>query len=148
MTVDFRRRPSTLLPLTISNSPLSTWRPSSVWDLPFPKTGSGRPTSTPSSKWLTKDVLSAATKKYSLPQELLRPFYITAINSILCTSITVWFGAATKQDRNRLQLTSLQIPYTLDTIFFYSAPPAGATEPCIPKPPDTGAVSFLLPPAP
>nr|XP_055059824.1 uncharacterized protein LOC129443365 [Misgurnus anguillicaudatus] len=42
-------------------------------------------------------------RKYGLPQELLAIFYTAAVESILCTSITVWFGAATKQDKHRLQ---------------------------------------------
>ncbi|XP_059825593.1 uncharacterized protein LOC132394009 isoform X2 [Hypanus sabinus] len=44
-------------------------------------------------------------RKYGLPQELLLQFYTAVIESVLCTSITVWFGAATKQDRTRLQRT-------------------------------------------
>ncbi|XP_072909543.1 uncharacterized protein [Hemitrygon akajei] len=44
-------------------------------------------------------------RKYGLPQELLLQFYTAVIESVLCTSIIVWFGAATKQDRTRLQRT-------------------------------------------
>ncbi|KAI3355997.1 hypothetical protein L3Q82_017268, partial [Scortum barcoo] len=44
-------------------------------------------------------------RKFNLPQELLIQFYTAIIQSVLCTSITVWFGSATKQDRNRLQQT-------------------------------------------
>ncbi|KAI3355899.1 hypothetical protein L3Q82_004448 [Scortum barcoo] len=44
-------------------------------------------------------------RKFNLPQELLMKFYTTIIQSVLCTSITMWFGSATKQDRNRLQRT-------------------------------------------
>ncbi|KAI3376906.1 hypothetical protein L3Q82_000156 [Scortum barcoo] len=44
-------------------------------------------------------------RKFNLPQELLIQFYTTIIQSVLSTSITVWFGSATKQDRNRLQRT-------------------------------------------
>ena len=64
-------------------------------------------------------------RKYNLPQELLIKFYTAVIESVLCTSITVWFGSATKLDRNRLQrtvrsaemiigakLTTIQDPYT------------------------------------
>nr|XP_023693192.1 polymeric immunoglobulin receptor-like [Paramormyrops kingsleyae] len=40
-----------------------------------------------------------------LKKELLIQFYSAVIESVLCSSITVWFGAATKQDRNRLQQT-------------------------------------------
>ncbi|KAL0151329.1 hypothetical protein M9458_053323 [Cirrhinus mrigala] len=38
-----------------------------------------------------------------LPQELLKQFYSAIIESVLCTSITVWFASATKSDIRRLQ---------------------------------------------
>ncbi|KAI5613116.1 gastrula zinc finger protein XlCGF28.1-like [Silurus asotus] len=41
-------------------------------------------------------------RKYGLPQE---QFYTAFIESVLCSLITIWFGATTKQDRNRLQKT-------------------------------------------
>src|SRR4029434_10772867 len=44
-------------------------------------------------------------RKYNLPQDLLIMFYTAVIESVLCTSITVWFGSATKLDKNRLQRT-------------------------------------------
>ncbi len=42
-------------------------------------------------------------RKFNLPQELLKQFYSAIIESVLCTSITVWFGSATKSDIRRLQ---------------------------------------------
>src|SRR4029434_5078540 len=42
-------------------------------------------------------------RKYNLPQDLLIMFYTAVIESVLCTSITVWFGSAAKRDKNRLQ---------------------------------------------
>ncbi|KAL0148310.1 hypothetical protein M9458_056372 [Cirrhinus mrigala] len=42
-------------------------------------------------------------RKFNLPQELLKQFYTAVIESVLCTSVTVWFGAATKLDTRRLQ---------------------------------------------
>ncbi|KAL2084975.1 hypothetical protein ACEWY4_020493 [Coilia grayii] len=44
-------------------------------------------------------------RKHGLPQELLVTFYTAVVESILCSSITVWFGAATQQDKHRLQRT-------------------------------------------
>ncbi len=41
---------------------------------------------------------------FNLPQELLKQFY-SAVESVLCTSITVWFGSATKSETGRLQRT-------------------------------------------
>ncbi len=42
-------------------------------------------------------------RKFNLPQELLKQFYSGIIESVLCTSITVWFSSATKSDLRRLQ---------------------------------------------
>ncbi len=44
-------------------------------------------------------------RKFDLPQELLIQFYSAIIESVLCSSITVWFGSATKTDIRRLQRT-------------------------------------------
>lgn len=40
-----------------------------------------------------------------LPQELIIQFVTAVIESVLYTSITVWFGLATKSDISRLQWT-------------------------------------------
>ncbi len=42
-------------------------------------------------------------RKFNLPQELLIQFYSAIIESVLCTSITVWFSLATKSDLRRLR---------------------------------------------
>ncbi len=44
-------------------------------------------------------------RKFNLPQELLKQFYSAIIEPVLCTSITVWFGSATKSGIRRLQRT-------------------------------------------
>ncbi len=41
-------------------------------------------------------------RKFNLLQELLKQFYSAIIESVLCTSITVWFSSATKSDLRRL----------------------------------------------
>ncbi len=55
---------------------------------------------TPQRMWFLHQV-----RKFNLPQELLIQFYTAITQSALCTSITFWFGSATRQDRNRLQCT-------------------------------------------
>ncbi len=40
-------------------------------------------------------------RKFNLPQELQKQFYSAIIESVLCTSITVWFSSATKSDLGR-----------------------------------------------
>ncbi len=42
-------------------------------------------------------------RKLNLPQELLIQFYSAIIESVLCTSISVWFSLATKSDLRRLR---------------------------------------------
>ncbi len=41
-------------------------------------------------------------RKFNLPQELLIQFYSAIIESVICTSIFVWFSSATKSDLSRL----------------------------------------------
>ncbi len=42
-------------------------------------------------------------RKFNLPQELLKQFYSAIIETVLCTSITVWFSPATKSDLKRVR---------------------------------------------
>src|SRR4029434_3730469 len=104
MTVDFRRSPPALPPLIIHNSTVLAVES-------FRFLGS---TISRNLKWETNinTIIKKAQqrmyflrhlRKYNLPQELLILFYTAVIESILCTSITVWFGSATKLDKNRLQ---------------------------------------------
>ena len=44
-------------------------------------------------------------RKFNLPKELLTTFYSAIIQSVICTSITVWFGSDTKRGRTRPQRT-------------------------------------------
>ncbi len=55
-------------------------------------------------------------RKFNLSQELLKQFYSAIIESILCTSITVWFSSATKSDLRRLQTAERIIGTTLPTL--------------------------------
>ncbi|KAK3521054.1 hypothetical protein QTP86_014749, partial [Hemibagrus guttatus] len=106
MIVDFRRNTPALPPLTIMNSTVLT-----VASFRFLGT-----TISQDLKWDTH--IDATIKKaqqrlyflrqlrkFNLPQELLIHFYSAVIESVLCTSITVWFGSATKSDMRRLQRT-------------------------------------------
>uniref|UniRef100_A0A8C5H1V1 Reverse transcriptase domain-containing protein n=1 Tax=Gouania willdenowi TaxID=441366 RepID=A0A8C5H1V1_GOUWI len=104
MTVDFRRNPPPLPPLTILNSKVAT-----VDSFRF--LGS---TISQDLKWTShidttrkkaqqRMYFLRQLRKFNLPQELLIMFYTSIIQSVLCTSITVWFGSTTKLDRHRLQ---------------------------------------------
>ncbi len=97
MIVDFRRNPPALPPLTIMNSTVTAVE-------------SFRFLGTTISQDLKRDnhIDSIAKKaqqrlyflrqlrKFNLPQELLLQFYSAIIESVLCSSITVWFGSATR----------------------------------------------------
>ncbi len=56
-------------------------------------------------------------RKFNLPQELLKQFYSAIIESVLCTSITVWFSSATKSDLRRLQRVVLTAERIIGTTF-------------------------------
>ncbi len=104
MIVDFRRNPPALSPLTIINSTVTA-----VESFRFLGT-----TIYQDLKWdnhIESMVKKAhqrlyflrQLRKFNLPQELLTPFYSAIIESVLCTSITVWFNSATKSDLRRLR---------------------------------------------
>ncbi len=104
--MDFRRNPPALPPLTIMNSTVTA-----VESFRFLGT-----TISQDLKW-DNHIVSIAKKaqqrlyflrqlrKFNLPQELLIQFYSAIIESVLCSSITVWFGSAIKTDIRRLQRT-------------------------------------------
>ncbi len=104
MIVDFRRNPHALPPLTIMNSTVTA-----VDSFRFLGT-----TIYQDLKWDNhiESIVKKAQqrlyflrqlRKFNLPQELLIQFYSAIIESVLCTSITVWFSSATKSDLRRLQ---------------------------------------------
>ncbi|KAL0154303.1 hypothetical protein M9458_050416, partial [Cirrhinus mrigala] len=106
MTVDFRRKPPALTPLTIMNSTVAL-----VDSFKFLGTNISQDL-----KWdihIDSIVKKAQQrlyflrqlKKFNLPQALMTQFYSAVIESVLCSSITVWFGAASKSDIRRLQRT-------------------------------------------
>ncbi|KAL0147668.1 hypothetical protein M9458_057025 [Cirrhinus mrigala] len=104
MTMDFRRNSPALPPLTIMDSTVM-----SVETFRFLGT-----TITQNLKWdnhidlIVKKAQQRLyflrqLRKFNLPKELLKQFYSAIIESVLCTSITVWFSSATKTDLRRLQ---------------------------------------------
>ncbi|KAL0197700.1 hypothetical protein M9458_006240, partial [Cirrhinus mrigala] len=106
MIIDFRRNPPALPPLIIMDSTVAT-----VESFRFLGTNISQEL-----KWdnhIDSIVKKAQQRlyflrqlrKFNLPQELLKQFYSAIIGSVLCSSITVWFGSATKTDIRRLQRT-------------------------------------------
>ncbi len=103
MIVDFRRNPPALPPLTVMNSTVTA-----VESFRFLGT-----TISQDLKWDNhiESIVKKAQqrlyflrqlRKFNLPQDLLKQFYSAIIESVLCTSITVWFSSATKSDHRRL----------------------------------------------
>ncbi len=104
MIVDFRRNLPALLPLIIMNSTVTA-----VESFRFLGT-----TISQDLKWDNhiESIVKKAQqrlyffhqlRKHNLTEELLKQFYSAIIESILCTSITVWFSSATKSDLGRLR---------------------------------------------
>ncbi len=58
-------------------------------------------------------------RKFNLPQELLKQFYSAIFESVLCTSITVWFSSDTKSDLRRLR----RVVWTAERIIGTTLPP-------------------------
>ncbi len=106
MIVDFRRNPPCSPPLTIMNSTVTavesfrflgtTFSQDLKWDNHIDSIAK---------KAQQRLYFLRQLKKFNLPQELLIQFYSAIIESVLCSSITVWFGSATKTDIRRLQRT-------------------------------------------
>ncbi|KAI2658156.1 putative RNA-directed DNA polymerase from transposon BS [Labeo rohita] len=106
MTVDFRRNPPALTPLTTMNSTVAgvdsfKFLGTNVsqdlkWDIHIDSTVK---------KAQQRLYFLRQLKKFNLPQALMTQFYSAVIESVLCSSITVWFGAASKSDIRRLQQT-------------------------------------------
>ncbi|KAK3546944.1 hypothetical protein QTP86_005334 [Hemibagrus guttatus] len=104
MTVDFRKNPAPLPPVILCASPVS-----SAESFCFLGT-----TITKELKWeqnirsLTKKAQQRMyflrqLKKFLLPVKMLVNFYTAIIESVLTSSITVWFAAATARDKAKLQ---------------------------------------------
>ncbi len=97
MIMDFRRNPPALPPLTIMDSTVTTVEPFRFlgtiisqdlnWDTHIDSIAK---------KAQQRLYFLRQLRKFNLPQELLKHFYSAVIESVLCISITVWFGSAKK----------------------------------------------------
>ncbi|KAL0169001.1 hypothetical protein M9458_037223, partial [Cirrhinus mrigala] len=106
MIIDFRRNPPALPPLSIMDSTVAAVKTFKFlgsiisrdlkWDTHIDSIAK---------KAQQRLYFLRQLRKFNLPQELLKQFYTAVIESVLCTSITVWFGSATKSDTRRLQRT-------------------------------------------
>ncbi|KAL0169730.1 hypothetical protein M9458_034326, partial [Cirrhinus mrigala] len=106
MTVDFRKNPLALPPLTIMDSTVmtvetfrflaNTISQDLKWDIHIDAIVK---------KAQRRLFFLRQLRKFNLPQELLKQFYTAIIEFVLCTSITIWFSSATKSDLRRLHRT-------------------------------------------
>ncbi|KAK3534072.1 hypothetical protein QTP86_001176 [Hemibagrus guttatus] len=137
MIVDFRRNTPALPPLTIMNSTVPTVESFrflgttiSQWDTHIDAT---------IKKAQQRLYFLRQLRKFNLPQELLTQFYSAVIESVLCTSITVWFGSVTKSDIRRLQRTvrtaeriiGAPLP-TLQELYTSRTSQGAHADPCVP----------------
>ncbi len=80
------------------------WSHSDPWAPQLLRTQSGTITLSPLWKKPDKRLYFLhQLRRFNLPQELLIQFYSAIIESVLCTSITVWFSSATKSDHRKLR---------------------------------------------
>ena len=104
MVADFRRSPAQTSPLNMCDSPVKT-----VESFRFLGTIIAQDL-----RWaenITSTIKKAQQrmfflrqlKKFNMPQKVMAEFYIAIIESILTSSITVWFTASTAKDKGRLQ---------------------------------------------
>ncbi|KAK0138683.1 putative RNA-directed DNA polymerase from transposon BS [Merluccius polli] len=127
MVVDFRKNSASPAPITLCDSTIDTVdflgtiiSQDLKWELNI-------------SSLIKKDqqrmYILRQLKKFNLPRTMMVHFYSSIIESILTSSITIWYAAATAKDKGRLQrvirsaekvigcnLPSLQDPYTSRTL--------------------------------
>ncbi len=80
------------------------WSHSGSWEPPSLRTWSGTLTLTVK-RAQQRMYFLRQLKKLDLPHDHMTQFYSAVIKSVLCSSITVWFGSASKSDIRRLQRT-------------------------------------------
>ena len=104
MVVDYRKNPAPLTPITLCGSPVDTVESFRFlgtiishdlkWELNI---------SSLIKKAQQRMFFLRQLKKFNLPKKLMVHFYTAIIESILTSSITTWYAAATAKDKGRLQ---------------------------------------------
>ncbi|XP_068089461.1 all trans-polyprenyl-diphosphate synthase PDSS2-like [Hyperolius riggenbachi] len=103
LVVDFRKRPPPLNPIFIAGTEVT--RVSSVRFLGTTITNDlrWRENATKCQKKAQQRLFFLRQlRKFGMPQELMSSFYTATIESILCSSIIVWYSGATTSDKYRL----------------------------------------------
>ena len=105
MVADFRRSPAQTAPLTMCDSPVTTVESFRflgtiiAQDLRWAENVSSTIKKAQQRMFFLRQL-----KKFNMPQKVMVEFYTAIIESILTSSITVWFTASTAKDKGRLQL--------------------------------------------
>uniref|UniRef100_A0AAQ4RZY3 Reverse transcriptase domain-containing protein n=1 Tax=Gasterosteus aculeatus aculeatus TaxID=481459 RepID=A0AAQ4RZY3_GASAC len=104
MVVDFRRNRAPPSPITLCDSPVtivdsfrflgSIITQDLKWELKI---------SSITKKAQQKLFFLRQLKKFNLPKTMMIHFYMAIIEPIFCSSITIWYAAATDKDKGRLQ---------------------------------------------
>ncbi|KAK9535993.1 hypothetical protein VZT92_005818 [Zoarces viviparus] len=101
MVVDFRKNVAPPAPITLCDSPVDTFHflgsiisQDLKWELNI---------SSITKKAQQRMYSLRQLKKFNLPKTMVVHFYTAIIESILCSSITVWYVASTAKDKGRLQ---------------------------------------------
>ncbi|KAK9533171.1 hypothetical protein VZT92_008318 [Zoarces viviparus] len=104
MVVDFRKNAAPHAPITVCDSPVkvvesfrflgSIISQDLKWELNI---------SSITKKAQQRMYFLRQLKKFNLSKTMLVHFYRAIIESILCSSITVWYAASTAKDKGRLQ---------------------------------------------
>ncbi|KAL6108711.1 uncharacterized protein ACO6RY_11995 [Pungitius sinensis] len=104
MVVDFRKNAAPPSPLTLCDSPVTAVDSFSFlssiiiqdlkWELNI---------SSITKKAQQRMFFLRELREYNLPKTMMVHFYTAIMGSILCSSITVWYAAATAKDKGRLQ---------------------------------------------
>ena len=104
MVVDFRKNPAPLTPITLSDSPVDIVESCRFLgtiisqDLKWEQN-----ISSITKKAQQRMFFLRQLKKFNLPKTMMVHFYTAIIESILTSSITIWYTAATAKDKSRLQ---------------------------------------------
>ncbi|KAJ0002497.1 hypothetical protein NQD34_007646 [Periophthalmus magnuspinnatus] len=104
MIVDFRKVTAPLPPLTLTDSPITTVDSFRFLGTCITQDLKWEPTISSLIKKAQQRMFHLRQlRKRKLPVQMMVQFYTAIIESILTSSITVWFAGATARDRQRLQ---------------------------------------------
>ncbi|KAK9541284.1 hypothetical protein VZT92_001341 [Zoarces viviparus] len=104
MVVDFRKNAAPPAPITVGDSPVDVVESFRFLGTIIPQDLKRELNiSSTTKKAQQRMYFLRQLKKFNLPKTMMVHFYRAIVESILCSSITVWDAAATAKDKGRLQ---------------------------------------------